>query len=138
MKNLSYIGLVALLMAIMAASVSVAQDPEASVFIDGFGDIPLLDEFQEVPDSRMIFDTPSGTIANIRLSSTLGARAAIEAYSAALEALGWQPHAINEGGCERLTISYTRDDMVLTIATSDLESGSRAFLLLQPGIEQSP
>lgn len=74
------------LMALQNAGPAVA----AERFLDGFPDIPLLPGVSEImPENRLVFDTPSGTLAETALSATEGSARLIDRYAEALGGLGW-------------------------------------------------
>lgn len=53
---------------LLAVSFEIGEGQPAQ-FIEGFPSIPLLDGFLEQEESRMVFDTVAGTIAEVQLET---------------------------------------------------------------------
>lgn len=58
-------------------------------FIEGFPDIPKLEVVAEIAGNPVIFDTPSGTVAEATLLTKTKGVEALNAYNTALSSLGW-------------------------------------------------
>ncbi len=80
-----------------------------TLFFDELGDVPVMPALQELPDRTLVFDKPSGRIAQVTaIRNQAAPETSIEAfYRESLPQLGWQAQAknvyIREG--EKLTIS---------------------------------
>ncbi|UTW58721.1 hypothetical protein KFE96_18210 [Kordiimonas sp. SCSIO 12603] len=68
-----------------ASSALIAEDG----FIEGFPDIPKLEIVSEIAGDPVVFDTPSGTVAEATLLTSNKGTEALNAYKTALSALGW-------------------------------------------------
>ncbi len=79
-------------------------------FLLGFDDVPLLDGYKELnPKNRVIFDTPSGTIAETTVLVPVSEKSPIPAYNAALAGLGWSCNV------NKMKLSCRRDSVSLEI-----------------------
>lgn len=58
-------------------------------FLEGFPDVPYLDVIRAVEGEPVIFDTPSGTVAETTLQLATSGANAMELYRESLSALGW-------------------------------------------------
>ncbi len=70
----------------LAVSFSSAADDR---FIDGFPDIPYLDIVSAVIGEPLVFDTASGTVAEVGLQFSEPATNVFALYGEALDGLGW-------------------------------------------------
>lgn len=106
-----------------ASSAFAAEDG----FIEGFPDIPKLETVSEIVGEPVVFDTPSGTVAEATLlTSTKGAEA-LNAYKIALSALGWScRHAQDNLRCTR------GDNMVTFLNDAPKAETGRIILRLAP------
>jgi len=93
----------------------------AAQFFEALYDVPILMDLKEVPDSAVIFDKPSGRIAQVVASSLQGRQEVADAYEAALSQMGWV--VVTEG-------KYRRDNEVLEISVtkSDSSKGEALFI----------
>jgi len=81
-----------LLLAVVAAvmlspAISRAQEPAA--FVTGMGDVPLMSGLQDVPDSAVIFDKPSGRLVEAYAEGEVKGPAVLRFYRETLPQLGW-------------------------------------------------
>lgn len=88
MSNLSVIVALGALAAMILAH--AGQALQSSDFIEGFPDVPMLDNVRGMEGEPVFFDTLSGTVAEVTLLIEGGGDKAMEAYDTALGALGWQ------------------------------------------------
>jgi len=65
-----------------------AQETEQQ-FLDGFPDVPLVAGIRGVEGESVLFDTPSGTIAEVKLTIEGDADHVFDNFFEALVALGW-------------------------------------------------
>ncbi len=65
------------------------QAKQPSRFIDGFPDVPYLDIVTTLIGEPVIFDAPSGTVAEIGVVFSVPVESALTAYENALAGLGW-------------------------------------------------
>ncbi len=90
-----------LLLPIMILLLAAPLRAEES-FIDGFPDVPLLSGVRGIDGESVFFDTPSGTIAEVKLLVEGGGDKLMADYAEALAGLGWactkSPQALR---CER-------------------------------------
>lgn len=91
------------LMAVVTAlSFPVGAQQTEQTFLDGFPDVPLVAGIRDVDGESVLFDTPSGTIAEVKLLVEGGADHVFDNFKEALAALGWscakKPQALT---CER-------------------------------------
>jgi len=63
---------------------AAAEEPLLSAL-----DIPLMPDYAEDDDSRVVFDTPEGRIIQIRVVGPIGAQKAFEFYQLVLPSLAW-------------------------------------------------
>jgi len=77
---------VAACIVLLTVSVAGAADNR---FIDGFPDIPYLDIVSAVIGEPLVFDTASGTVAEVGLQFSEPATKVFALYSEALGGLGW-------------------------------------------------
>lgn len=73
----------------VSCAVSFAPALAEDIFIDGLPDVPLLDVVSAIEGDPVIFDTPSGTVAEFSLTLNVAGHEAVARYDAALTALGW-------------------------------------------------
>ena len=102
---------------------AMAQD----TFLEGFPDIPHLDDFDIIDDSLMVFDSASGTVAEVSMYTGKSITEGLTAYKDSLGGLGWS--------CARVKsrISCERDGFLLTvIASQDKEKRARVTLRSEP------
>lgn len=93
-----------------------------TLFFDGLSDVPIAPALQELPDRTLIFDKPSGRIAQITALNG-GTGDAQLFYKNSLPQLGWQ--AVAAG-------AYVREGEKLTISES-VESGLKLVVFrLEP------
>ncbi|MBV1901128.1 MAG: hypothetical protein KUG56_05590 [Kordiimonadaceae bacterium] len=85
----------------MAGTAVYAQQAE-QVFIEGFPDVPLLEGMEEQAGERLVFDAPSGTVAETVIRANKPGKAIMDAYARELTVFGWacvpQPMALR---CQR-------------------------------------
>lgn len=77
-------------------------------FLAGFADLPLMPGLSAVEDAGLVFDSPSGRIAEAYATGLVAREAVTAFYRDTLPALGWERQADNrfvrEG--EELTIDF--------------------------------
>jgi len=83
MKKTPYILFSALLLLTALASA------DEQVYIEGFPDVPLLTELSEQAADRVVFDAPSGTVAETVIRGKIPAKDIINAYAQELIPFGW-------------------------------------------------
>lgn len=79
---------IAILIALIAMG-QAGQAKQPSRFIDGFPDVPYLDIVTTLIGEPVIFDAPSGTVAEIGVVFSVPVESALKAYENALAGLGW-------------------------------------------------
>ncbi len=82
-----------LILLLMLAVSATAQDSPAAGFIEGFPDVPRLDVVTGIVGDSVLFDTPSGTVAEVTLAIAGGALNAMKQYRESLTSLGWTCNA---------------------------------------------
>ena len=97
------------------------------VFIEGLPDVPQLELVTAIEGEPVIFDTPSGTVAEFTLILSASPEEAAQAYDAALTGLGWACVAESP----LLTCAREENRLVFTKPEGD-ESGRHIMLRLEP------
>jgi len=113
------------LMLVLASCAQIAWADET--FIAGFPDVPLIEGVREVTTERIVFDTPSGTVAEILITSIGPAKQVLDRYATALPAFGWL--------CQReaLKLSCVREGNSLSFTNKNPKNKSgRIILRLEP------
>ncbi len=107
------------LMAGFFAALPVQPDgrAQAAEFLAGFADLPLMPGLEAVEDAGLVFDSPSGRIAEAYASGLVGRSAVTDFYRDTLPALGWQRRAENryEREGEELTIDFFEGGSGITV-----------------------
>lgn len=84
---------------------------ETVQFLTGFKDVPLLEGFIEDKDQSMIYDTPSGTIAQAVIypedNKKQTAEIVVVLYKKSLQALGWHCRATEQLICRQSATQLT-------------------------------
>ncbi len=111
------------LTSILLAFISIHVAAEEDVFLEGFPDVPVLPVVKSVEDSPVIFDTPSGTVAEATLILRQPSAVALKLYAKALTPLGW---LCKESGKNLLC---KRDENRLTLGPENQNSDSRKLIL---------
>jgi hypothetical protein len=99
----------------------------AEDFIEGLPDVPRLEMVTGIEGEPVIFDTPSGTVAEFTLILAATAEDAAEAYNAALTGLGWAcvtKSSLLSCALEENRLVFTKPDNV--------PEGQRIILRLEP------
>jgi len=81
-------------------------------------DIPLMQDFQEEEDSRVVFDTPEGRIIEVRAVGPYGAGKVLDYYRLVLPSLAWREVAHKNqscGGSLSFCITARRGGEILTL-----------------------
>lgn len=76
--------------ALFAFTFALTVNAQDDGFIEGFPDIPKLPVISELAGEMVVFDTPSGTVAEATLIANKSGKETLNAYKTALSALGWQ------------------------------------------------
>ena len=113
---------VALILFFLASAVQ-AED----VFIEGLPDVPQLSIVSSIDGEPVIFDTPSGTVAEFGLNLSSPAPAALKAYNDALTGLGWACTSKPNG----MTCAREENRLVFSSPEGE-EKGKRIILRLEP------
>ncbi len=111
------------LVALGLAHVAVAQDR----FIDGFPDVPYLDIIEVVLGEPMVFDTASGTVAEVSIQFSAPASTVLSEYGTALSGLGWT--------CTKTArqLSCLRDTNIVQLTPTNTGGEAVTFILrLEP------
>lgn len=89
----------------------------AADFLAGFQDLPLMPGLKSVEEAGLVFDSPSGRIAEAYATGSVQRRAVTDFYRETLPALGWRPQTENryEREGEELTIDFFEGDAGLTV-----------------------
>lgn len=102
---------------------SIAEDR----FIEGFPDIPYLDIVLAVIGEPVIFDTASGTVAEVGIQFSEPASKVFIVYSEALTGLGW---ACNKPVHD---LRCTRENSLIQLSAPDGNNTTDTFILrLEP------
>lgn len=111
------------LAAIGLAHVATAQDR----FIDGFPDVPYLDIIEVVLGEPMVFDTASGTVAEVNIQFSVPVAQVLDEYATALSGLGWT--------CTKTArqLSCLRDTNIVQLTPANAGAEAVTFILrLEP------
>lgn len=84
---------------LVSATFAFAISAEEPDFIEGFPDVPLLPEVTEDQAERVVFDTPSGTVAETSIRANMKGRKILDLYEDKLIPFGWK--------CQRHPMSLT-------------------------------
>ncbi len=109
---------VALLSGVFAGH--VAQQSTRAVaadFLAGFADLPLMSGLSAVEGAGLVFDSPSGRIAEAYAAGSVDRQAVVEFYRNTLPALGWERRTENrfEREGEELTIDFFEGSTGITV-----------------------
>ena len=89
-----------------------ARAAEATAFVVGIDDLPLMPGLSAVPDAGVVFDKPSGRIVESYAEGAVDRSAVAAFYAATLPQLGWRARQSNvfvrEG--ERLSLIFLGGD----------------------------
>lgn len=84
-KSVKIIAICAMSVPILCHDLAYAAED----FIEGLPDVPQLEIVTGIEGEPVIFDTPSGTVAEFTLILAASAQETADAYNAALTGLGW-------------------------------------------------
>ena len=76
-------------MTVTSIAPALMADDTEQVFIEGFPDVPLLAGLQERIEDRVVFDAPSGTVAETVIRSNKPGSLVIDEYAKELVVFGW-------------------------------------------------
>lgn len=109
-----------LLIVLLLACAPVVQ--AQTLFFNELGDVPVMPALQELPERTLVFDKPSGIIAQVTALPGQGITipSIMAFYAESLPQFGWQ----KEGGS-----AYVREEQKLTI--SPLTEGGRTLLVFR-------
>ena len=98
-------------------SMMTADRAHAAEFLAGFADLPLMPGLQAVDEAGLVFDSPSGRIAEAYAAGAVSRQAVTEFYQSTLPALGWAEKSANrfEREGEELTIDFFEADAGITV-----------------------
>lgn len=86
-------------------------------FFAGIDDLPLMQGLDEVPETGVVFDKPSGRIVEAYAEGAVARAGVAEFYARTLPQLGWEPrgglHFVREG--ERLQLDFLGTDGDLVV-----------------------
>ena len=98
-------------------------------FVDGFEDLPLMPGLAVDDQAGLLFDKPSGRIAEAVAGGAVPASEIRSFYGATLPELGWQP--VGSDGLDMLL--FRRSDETLRIEIRDEKRIRLVRFLLTPG-----
>lgn len=114
------------LAAVLFALPAWAQE-DGNSFLEGFPDVPRLEVIRAVDGDPVVFDTPSGTVAEITLLIKGTGDNALKLYRESLLALGWKCH----GQTAKMRCERENDRLVFTDPTPGKKDG-QLVLRLEP------
>ncbi len=89
------------LLSCVAAAVSFSAKAD-QVFLEGFPDVPLLEGVEEQAGGKVVFDAPSGTVAETVIRASENSRTVLDSYIKELPVLGWKCDRLPQGlRCKR-------------------------------------
>lgn len=119
--------LCALLGCLPMPTAAQAQEVDTADFIDGFPDVPVLASVKALLGDPVVFDTPSGTVAEASLSLSEPFVRVARQYNAALSSLGWRCAGYRNG------LLCRREDSKLTVSSGSADEDSLTMSLrLEP------
>lgn len=103
-------------------------------------DIPLMQGFQEQQDSRVVFDTPSGRIIEVRAIGPKASARILDYYQLVLPSLSWkiyeqankQFEGQNDASPNQPGLTARRDHEILTIKVQETAGGTMVYFSLSP------
>ena len=102
----------AILIAAGAVLAPAVRAAEATAYVAGIDDLPLMPGLIPVPDAGVVFDKPSGRIVEAYAEGEVGRAQVAAFYTATLPQLGWRARQSNifvrEG--ERLSLVFLGGD----------------------------
>lgn len=100
-----------------ATSVPVPHRAQAAEFLAGFADLPLMPGLQAVDEAGLVFDSPSGRIAEAYATGSVNRQAVTDFYKSTLPALGWAERSANrfEREGEELMIDFFEGEAGITV-----------------------
>lgn len=84
-------------------------------FLTGSEDVPLMEGLAEVPDSRIIFDTPGGRIVDVDTAGAVSADDVARFYRQSLPALGWKLDQPADDGADKYVFRRSTEILVITV-----------------------
>jgi len=106
--------------------VSQAAD-DGNSFLEGFPDVPRLDVIRALGGDPVVFDTPSGTVAEVTLLIKGRGDNALKLYKESLTALGWKCHLSHaKMRCER------ENDRIVFTDPAPAKTDGQLVLRLEP------
>ena len=84
-------------------------------FLTGSEDVPLMDGLAEVPDTRIIFDTPGGRIVDVDTAGPVSADDVARFYSESLPALGWKLDPSADDAASKYVFRRATEILVITV-----------------------
>ncbi len=92
---LRWIAFAACLAAAGLSSAPAARAGEATAFVTGIDDLPLMTGLTSVPGAGVVFDKPSGRIVEAYAEGEVGRAQVAAFYTATLPQLGWRARQSN-------------------------------------------
>lgn len=95
-----------------AVTGAAALAAEATAYVSGIDDLPLMPGLSAVPDAGVVFDKPSGRIVESYAEGAVDRAAVASFYAATLPQLGWRARKGNvfEREGERLSLIFLGAD----------------------------
>lgn len=117
----------AAMLIVFAGLAEAGQAIQPSRFIDGFPDVPYLDIVTTLIGEPVIFDAPSGTVAEIGIVFSVSIESALKAYGSALAGLDWT--------CSKVAdqLRCIRDESMVQLAKPEQATAAPTLILrLEP------
>ncbi|MCJ9430011.1 hypothetical protein [Kordiimonas marina] len=96
-------------------------------FLEGFPDVPRLDVIRALGGDPVVFDTPSGTVAEVTLLIRGSGDNALKLYKESLTPLGWKCHLSHaKMRCER------ENDRIVFTDPAPSKNDGQLVLRLEP------
>lgn len=98
---------------------------QGEAFFDALYDVPVMPGMEEVPGASVVFDAPSGRIAQVhaRLLPGKTAQDMMRFYDLTLSQMGWRKTA---------PLTYEREEERLTLSTDPEEGANAVVFRLEP------
>ncbi len=102
-------------------------------------DIPLMPDYVEDDNSRVVFDTPEGRIIQIRVVGPAGAQKAVEFYQLVLPSLAWgqmskkEIDSVTDGAdCKKRCLMLRRGGEILKMKVVEEKTQTVIYFSVSP------
>ncbi|MCP4395105.1 MAG: hypothetical protein GY804_12690 [Alphaproteobacteria bacterium] len=122
-----FINLLCAFTTFVSLSIVAPSYSEASEFLHGFEDIPIMSGMEQIHDNDIFFDTPAGRIVETYTYTTsLNDLQISDFYTPTLSEMGWKKQ---DNSNYHLNLSFIRENETLTIGIIRPKSRDRRILV---------